>query len=299
MPMPSPCRVALVTCLELPEVDDDQAPLLAALHNAGLSAQVLAWETAAPADADLWILRSPWNYHLHHTQFLSWLDSVAAAGQLCNPASIVRWNSDKAYLVELAEQGLPVAPTVLLPQGSAPDVHALVTARGWTRWVLKPSISLGSFMTERFTLDQVLQAQEFADTALAGRAMLLQPYLSAVEDYGERSLVCIGGQVCHAVRKSPRFSGGHEAVTPVAIADDERALAERVLQTVAKLPCAPPIPLLYARVDTVRGEDGKPLLMELELVEPSLFLLAHPASLQRLVQEVALRAQRWSGRPVR
>lgn len=292
MPMPPSRRVGLVTCLQMPEVDDDEALLLAALRDAGLDATVLAWETAAPTDAALWILRSPWNYHLQHRQFLAWLDSVAAVGEVYNPPSIVKWNSDKAYLVELAECGLPVAPTVLLPKGSAVDLESLVATRGWAQWVIKPSISLGSFMTECFSLDQLQQAQRFADRALTERAMLVQPYLRAVEAYGERSLVCIGGEVCHAVRKSPRFSGGHEAVTPVTIADDERALAQEVLSVVAKLPGMPPDPLLYARVDTVRGEDGRPLLMELELVEPSLFLRAHPQSLQRLVQEVVQLARR-------
>jgi hypothetical protein len=112
--------------------------------------------------------------------------------------------------------------------------------------------------------------------ALTARgAALVQPYLRSVEEYGERSLVWIDGELTHAIRKQPRFAGDIERIQgPLAIADDERAVAEAALAPVADQ-------ILYGRVDLARDDAGQPVVMELELVEPSLFFAQHPGAAAR------------------
>ena len=159
-------------------------------------------------------------------------------------------------------------------------VEATMRERGWDRVVIKPIVSAGSFATRRFGRDEAKAAQTFVDEA--GRAMMIQRWAPAVETSGERAVVWIDGEVSHAVRKSPRFDDGHEAVTTVPVADDERAFAEKVVEPIAG-------ELLYARVDMIRDDDqGKTelRLMELELVEPSLFLKQHPPALERFANAI-------------
>jgi glutathione synthase/RimK-type ligase-like ATP-grasp enzyme len=227
------------------------------------------------------VLRATWNYFSHHVAFLAWAERCAAATPLWNPVTVIRWNSHKGYLHELAAAGLPVVPTRLYRRGS--QVALAEAAGAWPRVVIKPAISAGSFCTTVVGRQDVVRGQAFLDAALAERDMMVQPYFSSVETHGERSLVWIDGAFSHEVRKSARFTGDQERVTPaVEIGRDERAVAERVL-------AAAPGPLLYARVDLARDDAGTPHLMELELIEPSLFFLAHPPAADRLAAAIAAR----------
>ncbi len=227
-------------------------------------------------------MRSTWDYYLHKDSFLAWASRVAKATRLFNPAPLLAWNTDKAYLGELAGKGVRVVPTVYVERGDAPDLGAIMDERGWGRAVVKPRVSAGSFETYAFER-AALKGGELAARA-AERPVMVQPYVRAVDDYGERSLVWIDGELTHAIRKSPRFAGGHEAVTTATIDPAEKAFAEEVLAAVGE-------PLLYARVDTARADDGQVMLMELEIVEPSLFLKQSPPACQRLVQAIAARAK--------
>ena len=153
-------------------------------------------------------------------------------------------------------------------------------ARGWKTVVIKPVVSAGSFATRRFVREEAHAAQSFLDGARSGRAMMVQRWMPAVDTSGERSILWLDGEITHAIRKSPRFHGGSEAVRSVPIGDDERAFAARVLEPYAK-------ELLYARVDMIRdGDGGKLALMELELVEPSLFLRQHPPAVDLLANAI-------------
>lgn len=267
-------RIAIATCLNLPEPDVDEELLLAALRERGVDVRMLPWDGPdAPAPDETVIVRSTWNYYRDVAAFLAWVERTAATNRLRNPASILRWNVDKTYLRKLAEDGVPIVPT----EWETHDVARAMDAHGWKEVVLKPVVSAGSFTTKRFTRGEAQAAQAFADGA--GRAMMMQRWMPAVDTSGERSIVWIDGAVSHAIRKSPRFHGGHESVTSVAIADDERALAEKILAPYAA-------ELLYARVDVIRdGDDLR--LMELELVEPSLFLKQHPPALARLADAIS------------
>jgi len=266
-------KLRIATCKELPELDVDAAPLAAALREAGVTAELLAWDDPA-VDWDLpipTILRSTWNYALHLDAFLAWVDRAAAAAPLWNPPDVVHANVRKRYLLELAARGVPVIPTTLVERGS-PRSTPLPDGR----LVIKPEVGAGSLGARVFEPGDPEAATHLAALTRTGAA-LVQPYVPSVDDYGERSLVWIDGALSHAIRKSPRFSGDSERITgPFPIADDERAVAEAALAPYASR-------ILYGRVDVARDEHDQPRVMELELVEPSLFFTRQPSAAGRYV----------------
>jgi hypothetical protein len=279
--------VALASCQVLPEPDADLEPLLAALRGAGLSTEVLGWDDPA-ADfgaARLTLLRSTWNYAERPAEFLAWIDRVTTRSALWNGRGTVRWNAHKSYLLDLEAAGVPVVPTHVLRRGARTTLVDAMRERGWSDVVVKPAVSGGSRGTIRTSsaggAAVALDAGEAHLRALVSREdVLLQPYLASVEGHGERAIVWIDGEATHAVRKSPRFLGDPERVSAaVPIEDDEAELARRAV-------AAAPGPLLYARVDVARAADGAPRVMELELIEPSLFFPQAPAALDRYVAAV-------------
>lgn len=279
-------RVAIATCRRKPEPDPDEELLAHALARAGLGPVVLAWDDPdAPwHEASMCVLRSTWNYPQRPDEFRAWLRRVAATTRLYNPLAIVEGNLHKGYLRELAARGVAVVDTVHVARGAAPDLEGLLAGRGWARAVVKPAISAASMGTWRVERGEAAAAQPQFAADVARRDTMVQPYMGAVEGPGERALIWIDGALTHAVRKTPRFAGEHEQVSPaVPIADDERRLAEAALAPLAD-------GLLYARVDVVRDDDGAPRIMELELIEPSLYLAEHPPALERLVAAIAARA---------
>jgi hypothetical protein len=281
-------EVALATCRNLPEPDPDAAPLLRALSRAGIDAAFVAWEDDFDwARVPLTLLRSTWNYPRHAEAFLAWADRVASVSDLWNPIEAVRWNLHKGYLLELERHGVPVAPTVLVRRGEDAPLSGILRSRGWSDVVVKPAVSAASFLTERFSGSEVEAGEAHLRSLAAQRDVLVQPYLPSVEVYGERSLVWVEGELTHAVRKTPRFSGEDEAVggRAVAIAPAEAALAKRAIAVA-------PGPLLYARIDVAPGPAGEPVVMELELIEPSLFFGQGPAALERIVGGLAARLGR-------
>lgn len=278
-------RVDLATCRVLPEPDPDQELLLRALADAGCEARLRPWDAPDPPGppADLCVVRSTWNYYERRADFLAWAERVAARTPVLNPPPILRWSTDKLYLRDLEDRGIPVVPTVFLPRGAGADLAAVMAEHGWSDVVVKPRVSAGSFATRRCVTRDLDAGARFLAAQLRERDMMVQPYLRSVEGYGERALVWIDGSLTHAVRKSPRLHGQDEAVSAaVALAADERALAERALEGVSE-------GLLYGRVDLVRDDGGAPLVMELELVEPSLFFLQHPPALLRFVVGIQAR----------
>lgn len=272
-------RLRIATCLTLPEPDPDQAPLDAALAAAGVDAAWVAWDDpAADWDAPVpTIIRSTWNYVHDRDGYLAWCERVARAAPLWNPPDVVRASTHKRYLIELAARGVPVVPTALIERGAAVDVAAIAAGHGWGRLVIKPAIGAGSFGARVFAAEERAAATAHAAALAATGEVLVQPYVASVDDHGERSLVWIDGAFTHQIRKSPRFAGDAESVTgPYPITDDERAVA-----TAAIAPWADRI--LYGRVDLARDDRGAPMVMELELAEPSLFFALGAGAADRYV----------------
>jgi glutathione synthase/RimK-type ligase-like ATP-grasp enzyme len=276
-----PLRIA--TCRPLPEPDPDEDLLIAALAAAGVEATMCDWR-----DAGRWraaaptLVRSTWDYIHHLEEFRGWVVQAAAAGPLWNPPDAMLGNLDKRYLLDLAARGVPVVPTIVLERGRPADIAALAAARCWGEVVIKPAVGAGSFETHRVDAGS-REAGALCRRLIADRDVLVQPYMRSVDGYGERALVWIDGAFTHAVRKTPRFAADSEQVSEaLPITALERAVGEAALAPVQDR-------LLYARVDVAPGPAGDPLVMELELVEPSLFLLQSPSALERFVAGIRRR----------
>jgi glutathione synthase/RimK-type ligase-like ATP-grasp enzyme len=260
----------------MPEADCDEAPLARALAAGGFDAQLVGWDDpAVDWDAPIpTLIRSTWNYPLVPDAFVAWLRRAAAAAPLFNPPDILDDNLRKRYLLALAARGVPVVPTVLVERGETVDLVAV--AGGAATIVIKPEIGAGSIGTQKFAPGDPAARAHLAELTQSGAA-LVQPYVASVDAYGERSLVWLDGELSHAIRKTPRFIGDAERIEgPFPIADDERALAHAALAPIADR-------ILYARVDLARDAAGAPMVMELELIEPSLFFDRQPGSVERFV----------------
>ncbi|HVH47132.1 MAG TPA: hypothetical protein VM925_32545 [Labilithrix sp.] len=280
-------KIALATCSKLPEPDADEALLVGALQAQGATVRLLAWDgpSSAAAPDELVVLRSTWNYFEDVERFLGWVEQTGRSTRLFNPASVVRANARKTYLRQLEARGIDIVPTEYVARSEARSIEEIIVARGWDAVVVKPVVSAGSFLTQRFEAAQTAEAQLFLEELTATRDAMIQRWMPAVDTHGERSLVWIDGGLSHAIRKSPRFTGQVESVSSeLPIAPEERAFAEKVLAPIAK-------DILYARVDIVRDDDEVLRLMELELIEPSLFLRQCPRALDRFAQAIARRAR--------
>jgi hypothetical protein len=273
-------RIALATAADFPDLDDDGPALLAALASHHVVAEPVIW-TDLQVDYsryDLVVVRSTWDYHGSLDEFLAWADRVAAITPLANAAPVLAWNTHKTYLRELAGLGLPVVDTTWLDPGDT----FTVPASG--EYVVKPAVSAGSRNTNRYVAgDDDDRATDHVRSLLAaGRTVMLQPYLDAIDSDGETALLFFGGEFSHAVRKAPLLELGMAFVTAAFKAESmqtrepsraELVVAGRVLDAVPSTGAGVARgDLLYARVDLVPSADGSPVLLELELTEPSMYL---------------------------
>jgi glutathione synthase/RimK-type ligase-like ATP-grasp enzyme len=279
-------RVALVSCRALPLGDEDGPVLQSACVAAGLDTEWLVWDDPAVdwTSYDLAVVRSTWDYAPRRDDFVAWAQTVP---RLANPADVIRWNTDKAYLRELVEAGLPVVPTSWLSPGD--DV--VLPRNG--EYVVKPAVGAGGRDTARYLPEHADLAREHAQRMLAeGRRVMVQPYLTGVDEVGESALLYCGGQFSHAVRKGSLLTGPDPEVAGLYREEQiearepnatERKVADAALSAVP----GGPDRLLYARVDLIPGPDGEPLILELELTEPSFFLTAVPPAADRFAAAIA------------
>ena len=289
MPLPDrPARLALATCAARAWIDPDDAHLAATLAQLGAPPTVCVWNDAQVdwSAFDLVLIRTIWDYHQHHAAFGQWLDRLDRRGIATgNDSRLLRWNSDKRYLFELARLGVATIPT-RLAHGS--ELARVLASMPGASVVVKPTISGGAWQTLRGEVgdDAFAAAVAQLPTALD---YLVQPYLSEIAGAGEWSLLYFGGEYSHAVIKRPaagdyrvqdEHGGRSEAATPDAAT---RAAAERALVAVAAAGHDVPA---YARVDGVVS-GGRFMLMELELIEPSLFLAAQPRAAERFAHLLA------------
>ena len=299
-------RVALVTSRDHPDLPADDRPLIAELGRLGIAGSAQTWDDPSVpwAAFDAIVLRSTWDYHLRIDAFRRWIAArVSEGAALWNPADLLLWNAHKFYLRELEARGIPIIPTRFVPapagaaesraqenateshaeESAPPDVARLLEEEGWSRAVVKPAVSGGAWRTHLVDRAEARRLPA-TDPALGTDDILVQEYLPEIESGGEWSLVYIDGAFSHAVRKRPA-SGDFRVQTELggtfAAARAEPALvrqADRVLAAIDS-------PWLYARVDGVDVE-GRLLLMELEVVEPSLFLDAAPDAARRFAAAI-------------
>ncbi|WP_431925183.1 ATP-grasp domain-containing protein [Micromonospora wenchangensis] len=292
-------RVALVTCSRFADLYPDDRLVLAPLAARGVTVEAAVWDDPRVdwAGYDLVVLRSPWDYAPRRDEFVAWAASVPT---LVNPADVVRWNTDKRYLGELAAAGVPTVPTSWVAPG---DVWAPPPTPG--RYVVKPTVSAGSLDTGRYDpadpTHRDLAVAHVRRLTAAGRTTMVQPYLDAVDTAGETALLFVAGPdgltFSHAIRKGAMLDGPDlgveglyrpERIDARTPAGEQLAVAERVL---AEVPGGPGR-LLYARVDLIPGPDGAPVLIELELTEPSLFLGHADGAAGRLADAVLVHLAR-------
>ena len=264
-------RVALATCSALPELYEDGPLLIQALAAVGVEADPQVWDDTRTdwAAYDLVVVHSTWDYTWRLAEFLAWARTVP---RLANPAAVLAWNTDKTYLRDLAAAGVPVVPTSFLTPGEVFEPPG-------TAYVVKATVSAGARDAAAYAPGQDASAH-VRDLHAAGRTAMVQPYLPAVDGEGETSVLCFEGVVSHGARKGALLELGagvrndlvsSAVVTPREPSAAQVAVAYAALAVVGE-------PLLYARVDVVPGQDGAPLVLELELTEPSLFLRHAPGS---------------------
>jgi hypothetical protein len=273
-------RVAIATAAEFPDLDDDGPVLLAALQQRGIAGQPAVWSDPRIdwATYDLVVVRSTWDYAPRRDEFVAWAHRVEQVSRLANSAAVIEWNTDKTYLRTLDEAGLPVIATDWLSPGDTfvPPVQG--------EYVVKPAVSAGSKDTDRFRAgehDELAVAHATAILA-SGRTLMVQPYLHEIDTAGETALLYIGGEFSHAIRKGPMLTPAGGPIEDLYKAEEiqarqpsplELAVGDQVLDALAGMAPVGRADLLYARVDLVPGHDGEPTLIELELTEPSMFLV--------------------------
>ncbi len=288
--MTSRPRVALATSAEFLQHDEDAPPLLAALAARDVSAEAAAWEDPAVdwAGYDLVVIRSTWDYAERHADFVSWAQRVP---HLLNGVDIVKWNTDKRYLTDLAAAGVPVVDTTFI----GPGEPAILPSEG--EYVVKPAVGAGARDTVRYTSSDAEVARlHVARLHRAGRTVMVQPYIEQVDLHGESALLYVGGQYSHSVLKGALLTAGtdvggeyREPTIAARVPDPAQfAVAEQALRAVP----GGPAQLLYARVDLLPGPAGSPLLLELELTEPHLYLGYAPGAVEQFAAAIAAAADR-------
>lgn len=280
-------RIALATYERAPSLAREDQLLVPAFSALGIDAEAAVWSSHEVIweTFDAVVVRSCWDYHLRYAEFRAWLARLGASRlPVWNPVSLMQWNSHKSYLIDLARRGVPTVPTRLMTDVGSAAIEAVVRDAGWSRFVIKPAVSASGF--ETYALDSTFDAmtKQVIDRMTRLGDVLVQPFIEEIPAQGEHSLVYIGGDFSHAAIKRAAASefrvqtehGG--SVTPVTA---EPWLVEAGMRALKALPDAP----LYARVDGV-ARDHEFFLMELELIEPNLFLDLRPGSAAAIASAV-------------
>jgi glutathione synthase/RimK-type ligase-like ATP-grasp enzyme len=279
-------RVALATCRAYPQLAEDDRLLRDALIAGGVVAEPVVWDEEGVdwARFGAVVVRSTWDYHLRAEAFDAWIGGLERAGvPLWNPPEVLRWNSRKTYLRELEAAGIPTVPTRFVETGGA-SLASVLRETGWDEVVVKPVVSASAYETWRASSATLTQDDARYARLLAEGAVMVQPFLSGIMTEGEWSLCFFAGRYSHAVLKRPRPGdfrvqadhGGQYAAaqpSPRLVAEAEAALRAARRLT------------LYARVDGC-VMDGTFRLMELELLEPGLFLATASGAADRFADAV-------------
>lgn len=301
-------RIALATCSSLPDLEVDDAPLIPALAARGVTAEPVVWDDPSVdwSAYDAVVIRSTWDYTERPAEFLDWTRRVEAVTRLFNPAAVIAWNTDKVYQRALESAGLPIVPTIWLDPEQNYDsrrVHSRFPAFG--DFVIKPTISAGSRDTGRYeagvTPQRSLAITHARNLLSAGRHVMIQRYLRNVDSAGESALVFFNGELSHTLRKGPLLDGPFrpgesegvlykdEVMTVREPSEAELDVAQRVVAALPELVPGVEGPLLYTRVDLIPDDEGNPVVLEIEAIEPSFFFTLVPAAVERYADAIVAR----------
>nr|WP_194720330.1 hypothetical protein [Cellulosimicrobium arenosum] len=287
----------------MPDLDPDDAPLVQALADRGVDARAAVWDDPEIdwASFDAVVVRSTWDYAVRRDEFVTWAQGVP---RLLNAASVLRWNTDKGYLRELEAADVPVIPTLWLdPERnlSSRAIHTRLPAHG--DFVIKPVVSAGARDTGRYQSGEAYSRgraiQHAKNLLVSGREVMVQPYVTSVDTTGEVRLVLIDGELSHATRNKAHLTVPHhptrglypdEQLSAFEPSAEQVEVARRALQVAADAVAGgDPASFLYARVDLVTGDEGTPVVIEVELTEPSLGMAHAPGALDRFADAIAAR----------
>ncbi|MBC6991262.1 RimK family alpha-L-glutamate ligase [Hymenobacter sp. BT491] len=271
-----------VTLYTAAHVEDEDALLANFLRAKGHAVTFEIWTDAAVdwRHYDAVVLKSPWDYFDRVQEFYAWLDRLRHLGvQLLNPVEVVRWNSDKKYLLDLERAGVRIVPTRWLERGTSFEPDTLFNAFQTEQLIVKPAVSGGSKNTFAFNPEEAANQAAHITALLAAEDFLAQPFLPEIQSEGEWSFIYLGGRYSHCVLKTPKsgdfrvqhYLGG--GIEPQEAPESLRRVADDIVARFA-LGC------LYARVDGVQA-GGEFFLMELELIEPFLYLDSAKGALER------------------
>lgn len=283
-------RVALITWAGLPQGAGSEQLLLPLLAAESVDARMVDWRDGSIgfSQFDLAVLRSCWDYHLHAQEFTDWLQRTARVTAILNEVDTVRWNTSKFYLRELEELGIQIAPTCFVSGDERIRELLPIQMENWERVVVKPAISASAYQTRVFESGSVPSPEVLGE--LMGRSdFLVQQFVPEIQTSGEISFIYIDGNYSHAVLKRPadgdfrvqqEHGGSAELFDPAAsLLQQAHAIADAVSQVGDSL---------YCRLDAVE-KDGNLILMELELIEPELFLGLAEGAAERFAQAIAKR----------
>lgn len=265
-------RVALITGAEMAKPDPESHLLIHELGLLGITSELISWRASLDWSLfDLVVIRTPWDYFLHLEEFLSWVEDVEKVTRVLNSSRILRWNSHKKYLKELSSFGVPTVPTVWVTKNQ--QCADLIDSIEWPIVVVKPAVSIGAIGALKGHSQNNLVKQHLEEEVKKGDVMI-QPFLESVADFGELSLVYFNGVYSHSILKKPQQGdyrvqdayGGTNAVYEPEI--EAQKIGDQVLSYLPDFS-------LYARVDLVKYQNQW-LLMELEAIEPELFLPIAP-----------------------
>ncbi len=263
-------RLAIATCSTQPDLIDSERYLIKSLSENGVEALPVVWNdpTIVWSKFDGILVRTIWDYHQQHNRFLEWIDMLADLGIIVgNPKELLKWNSHKFYLHELAQKDISIPLTLFLSRGAS--AHELKTE--WSDFIIKPAVSATAYQTFKLTPELLAQKKHEIASLLQQKDMLLQEYIPTISTAGEWSLVYFNKLYSHAVikkaskgeyRVQAEFGGSYTQDIP------DKSVIDFANSVLAQLE----LNCLYARVDIVVHE-GSPMLMELELIEPELFLM--------------------------
>jgi glutathione synthase/RimK-type ligase-like ATP-grasp enzyme len=280
--------ILCATCESIPSLTEDDQALIAPLAARGIKACPAVWSDPSVnwSQAGAVLIRSCWDYHLRQKEFLAWITSLEKSGvRVWNTPAMLRWNADKIYLRELERKGVPIVPTLWPEAGFR--LQQELRKHGWKNAVVKPRVSATAHRTILTSADEANSAQALVDDLLYGPGVMVQEFMEEVSTRGEWSLIFFSGRFSHAVIKTPKagdFRVQHDFGGAERIAKPPDSVIQAASHAIAAIAGTP----LYARVDGVES-GGQFLLMELELIEPALFLKLSNGAAERLAEAIAAR----------